>query len=171
MVHNNKDIKINISELVGFVIKNVPGAGITKINKLAFLLEWSYIFDTGEYLTDSDFAILPMGPVINNYKEIVKKMGKEKMIAKNTANNADKEAYLFTGDNLKIDSKIENFLLKVLKKYKELSTSDLIQYTHSLESFAIAKHNYQKNKTNYQGKIIDKNLAYLDSNLIINEGE
>ena len=132
--------------------------GVKKLNKLAFLLEFTYIFDhfngnfsKNKQLTKTEFVALPMGPVIQDYKKLFQEMKTEKLIVQNTKADVGKIDYLpLVNIDSEIDENKKNFLLRVLDKYKNLSAAQLQTYTHSLDSFL-------------PGKIIDKELAHLDA--------
>ncbi len=141
--------------------------GVKKLNKLAFLLEFTYIFDhfDGDFskhkkLTKTNFVALPMGPVIQDYKELFQGMKKEKLIVQNTKADIGKIDYLpLVNRDFEIDENKKNFLLRVLDKYKNLSAAQLQNYTHSLDSYGIT----MSENNNKPGKIIDKELAHLDA--------
>ena len=66
---------IKIEDLLLFILGNSsPNMGIKKLNKLAFFLEFTYIFENDKKLTNADYAAIPMGPVINDYKVLIKKL-------------------------------------------------------------------------------------------------
>ena len=102
------DIKI----LVLFILNNCkPNMGVKKLNKLAFLLEFTYIFDhfngnfsKNKQLTKTEFVALPMGPVIQDYKKLFQEMKTEKLIVQNTKADVGKIDYL---PLVNIDSEID----------------------------------------------------------------
>lgn len=154
-------------DLVLLILNGCPpnSVGLKKLNKLAFLLEWSYIFDTGDELTDAKFVALPMGPVIDDYKNILKKMEQKKLILQNP--NEQNYINYLPLIKAKIDSEKEFFLLSILKKYFNLSGSELELFTHSLASYTLT---LEDNKNRY-GCTIEKYLACLESSLAINSLE
>jgi uncharacterized phage-associated protein len=148
---------INIEELVLFILNDCPpNIGVKKLNKLAFLLEWSYIFDTGKELTNAQFAAIDMGPVIDGYKGLFQAMEKEKLIQRNRFEN-DIHNYV-PNRPPRINAELNYFLAKVLNKYKNLTGLDLEHFTHTLASYNITL----EDNNNSSGKIIEKHLACLE---------
>ena len=159
---------MDIKNLVLFILNNCkPNMGVKKLNKLAFLLEFTYIFDhfngnfsKNKQLTKTEFVALPMGPVIQDYKKLFQEMKTEKLIVQNTKADVGKIDYLpLVNIDSEIDENKKNFLLRVLDKYKNLSAAQLQTYTHSLDSYGITI----SENDNRPGKIIDKELAHLDA--------
>ena len=100
--------------------------GVKKLNKLAFLLEFTYIFDhfngnfsKNKQLTKTEFVALPMGPVIQDYKKLFQEMKTEKLIVQNTKADVGKIDYLpLVNIDSEIDENKKNFLLRVLENTK-----------------------------------------------------
>ncbi len=131
-----------------------PKVSLLRINKIAFLVEFAYIFNFGEELTDISYAALPYGPVINDYNKLFEEMSLESYLvydrdARIVRPLKDSEVTL----SLEIEQRIEPFV----EWFKSLKTNDLIQITHSLDSYIITSESETK-----MGRIIDKALANLD---------
>src|SRR3972149_6667716 len=72
---------LKIDDLILFILSNSnPNMGIKKLNKLAFLLEFTYLFEHETPLTGANYAALQMGPVIDDYKDLMKRKVKDKRI-------------------------------------------------------------------------------------------
>ena len=155
------DSKLDIKELILFILHHCPlDTGLKKLNKLAFLLEWSYIFDRGQELTNAQFAAIQMGPVIDDYKNILMQMQTDNLVIKNN----HQHTHIYTPKrpaNIPIESR--EFLVNILNKYKDLTGTQLEHFTHELASYAYTVRN------NQYGKIIDKSLACLEEVLLENE--
>jgi len=161
----NKKYKIGIEDLLLFILANSsPNMGVKKLNKLAFLLEFTYLFENEKPLTGASYAAITMGPVINDYKNLVSSMVKKKEIRKNGAADSGIEDYLPL-KKPQIDTALYAFLLTVLNRYKELSPKQLEDLTHGLDSYNITVHE----NDGKMGKIIDKDLALLDYSLSLTE--
>lgn len=135
--------------------------GVKKLNKLAYLLEFTYIFENDRKLTDAEYAALPMGPVINDYKILLKKLVEEGKISKNEKAGDGLEDYLPLVKVKELSTELSGFLLTVLNRYKDLSPKQLEDLSHGLDSYNITVHE----NGGEMGKIIDKDLALLDSSL------
>ncbi len=157
---------IDIEDLLLFILSNSnPNMGIKKLNKLAFFLEFTYIFEHDKKLTNVQYAAIPMGPVINDYKVLIKKMVKGGKIKKNEMTNDNLEDYLPLVKSKEFTPEIKGFLLTVLNRYKDLNPKQLEDLTHGLDSYNITIHE----NAGEMGKIIDKDLALLDSSLSLTD--
>lgn len=156
-----KKPEITIQELILFVLENCKSnMGVKKLNKLAYLLEFSYIFEFEQALTDADFAAINMGPVINNYKDVLDQMKKKKQICINGQANNGVTDYLPL-KRAKIEGPLNTFLQTVLRKYKELNPKQLEDLTHGLDSYNITVYE----NGGQMGAVIDKDLGLLDDSL------
>ncbi len=124
-----------------------------RINKIAFLIEFAYIYKNHKELTDAEYAAIQKGPVINDYKILFENMEKKGLL------KIDKFVIrpLKDADVNGLNPEILQFIDKMASKFNELSTNDLIALTHSLDSYVITTQ-----KEQVIGKVIDKSLANLD---------
>lgn len=157
---------VTADQLILFILNNSkPNMGIKKLNKLAFLAEFTYLFEKETPLTQAEYAAIDMGPVINDYKDLMKRLVKEKKIVKN--NQADKrlEDYLpKVKDNI-TNPELIAFLRTILRRYEDLNPKQLEDLTHNLDSYNITVHE----NDNKMGAIIDKDLAFLDYSLSLTD--
>ncbi len=137
--------------------------GVKKLNKLAFFLEFTYIFENDKPLTGAQYAALPMGPVVDNYKLLLADMVKAGKIVKNEKADEGLEDYLPLSRAQEIDPEMTGFLLTVLNRYKDLSPKQLEDLSHGLDSYNITVHENEGE----MGQVIDKDLALLDSSLAL----
>lgn len=157
---------IDIEDLLLFILSHSsPNMGIKKLNKLAFFLEFTYIFENDKKLTNAEYAALPMGPTINDYKLLVTKLVKSGKIAKNEKADDGLEDYLPLVKSKELSPELTGFLLTVLNRYKDLSPKQLEDLSHGLDSYNITVHE----NGGEMGKIIDKDLALLDSSLSLTD--
>jgi uncharacterized phage-associated protein len=157
---------IDIEDLLLFILGNSsPNMGIKKLNKLAFFLEFTYIFENDKKLTNADYAALQMGPVIDNYKILIKNLVKNGKITKNPKADDGMEDYLPLVKSKELSPELKGFLLTVLNRYKDLSPKQLEDLSHGLDSYNITVHE----NGGEMGKIIDKDLALLDSSLSLTD--
>lgn len=157
---------LNIEDLLLFILSHSsPNMGIKKLNKLAFFLEFTYIFENDKELTNAEYAALPMGPVINNYKNLIKKLIKNGKICKNEKADEGLEDYLPLVKPNDLSPELTGFLLTVLSRYKDLSPKQLEDLSHGLDSYNITVHE----NGGEMGEIIDKDLALLDSSLSLTD--
>ncbi|OGC82209.1 MAG: hypothetical protein A2V81_00515 [Candidatus Abawacabacteria bacterium RBG_16_42_10] len=156
---------LKIDDLILFILSNSnPNMGIKKLNKLAFLLEFTYLFEHETPLTGANYAALQMGPVIDDYKDLMKRLVKEKKVCENDKADTGKSDYLPLKKPT-IDVDLASFLNAVLDKYKELSAKQLEDLTHGLDSYNITIHE----SNDKMGGVIDKDLALLDSSLSLDD--
>lgn len=157
---------LDIEDLLLFILSNSsPNMGIKKLNKLAFFLEFTYIFENDKNLTNAEYAALPMGPTINDYKILIKHLIKGGKITKNEKADNGLEDYLPLVKPKDLSPELTGFLLTVLNRYKDLSPKQLEDLSHGLDSYNITMHE----NGGVMGKIIDKDLALLDSSLSLTD--
>ena len=157
---------IDIEDLLLFILGNSsPNMGIKKLNKLAFFLEFTYIFENDKKLTNAEYAAIPMGPVINDYKVLIKKLVESGKITKNEKADNGLEDYLPLVKGKELSPELRGFLLTVLNRYKDLSPKQLEDLSHGLDSYNITVHE----NGGEMGEIIDKDLALLDSSLSLTD--
>lgn len=155
---------LRIEDLILFILENSrPNMGIKKLNKLAFFLEFTHLFEFDKPLTDSEYAAINMGPVINDYKNVIERMQQRNLIEKNTKAEAGIEDYLPLTKSENINTALYSFLLQVLERYERLNPKQLEDLSHALDSYNITIHENQDR----MGAIINKDLAMLDYDLAL----
>lgn len=124
-----------------------------KLNKVAFFVEFAYLFFKGKPLSKAQYAAIDNGAVIDSYDPILKKMQKEKKITI--------DGYIvrpLKSPDATIPEEISSFLDPLIQKYALLDNSVLINLSHSTDSYKITTDNEK-----IMGRIIDKNLAPLET--------
>ena len=151
----NKNFIFNKEDFILYILNRIEPAKSDKIrlNKMAFFVEFAYIFYNNKNLSNTKYAAIDKGPVIDNYDIILKKMKKEKLIAIN--------GYMLrplTNSSVKPPKDVANFIESIIDKYSKLSRDELISLSHDTDSYKITTDNEKR-----MGKIINKNLANLES--------
>jgi len=151
----NKDFIFNTKDFILYILNRIEPAKSDKIrlNKIAFFVEFAYIFYNNKNLSRANYAAIDNGPVIDGYDAILKEMAKEKLIAINgfalrplISSKAD------------VPKDVANFIESIIDKYSKLSKSELISLSHNTDSYKITTDNEKK-----MGNIINKKLASLEA--------
>src|SRR3989338_4765462 len=76
------DPKMPTEELILYLLNQIQPEQSTKIrlNKLAFFIEFGYMYKCQKELSDAKYAAINYGPIIDDYKNILAKMASEKKI-------------------------------------------------------------------------------------------
>ena len=150
-----KDFMFNTKDFILYILNRIEPAKSDKIrlNKVAFFVEFAYIFYNNKNLSNAKYAAIDKGPVIDGYDTILKEMAKEKSIVINgfalrplISSKAD------------VPKDIANFIESIIDKYSKLSKSELISLSHDTDSYKITTDNEKK-----MGSIINKKLASLEA--------
>jgi len=158
MVNNkvkNKDFVFNTKDFILFILNRIEPARSDKIrlNKIAFFVEFAYIFYNNRNLSNANYAAIDNGPVIDGYDKILKEMEKEKLININGFALRPLASLKIT-----VPINISNFIESIIDKYSKLSKSELISLSHDTDSYKITTDNEKK-----MGNIINKKLASLEA--------
>ena len=159
----NKDFTFNTKDFILYILNRIEPARSDKIrlNKIAFFVEFAYIFYNNKNLSNANYAAIGNGPVIDGYDTILKEMAKEKSIAINGF-----ALRPLTGSKAAVPENIANFIKSIIDKYSKLSKSELISLSHDTDSYKITTDNEKK-----MGKIINKKLATLEAFFCDDDGD
>ncbi len=153
---DNKKIKqiIKKEEYILYILNKLSAkTDKYRINKIAFLIEFAYLYKNHKELTNAEYAAIIKGPVINNYNNIFKDMEIKGLIKI--------DGYMIRPmkdvDLTNLDPKILEFVDVMIERFSKFNTNDLIALTHSLDSYNITTKDEK-----IMGNIIDKSLANLD---------
>lgn len=124
-----------------------------RLNKIAFFVEFAYIFYNNKNLSRANYAAIDNGPVIDGYDTILKEMSKEKLI---TIDGFVLRPLINSQADVPVE--IAGFIESIIDKYSKLSKSELIALSHDTDSYKITTDNENK-----MGKIINKKLASLEA--------
>ncbi len=162
MLHSTTKIKkpkkmilFNVEDYILYILNKLEPDKSDKIrlNKIAFFVEFAFIYNKEKWLSNIKYAAIDMGIVIDDYDSILKKMEKDGKIKI--------DGYIIRplrSSNIQISEEISNFLDFYIKKYSSLNKSELIGLSHSTDSYKITTENEK-----IMGRIVDKNLAVLET--------
>src|SRR5688572_18478189 len=149
--------KISKEDLILYLLNKIKPEDSTllRLNKLAFFAEFGFIYKQEKELSDTQYAAIDYGPIINDYKKILEKMEKDKKIL---IDKDGKHVRPLTPPQLFLSNEDKNVLDNLIEKYSQFNNNELVGLSHSTDSYKITTHNSEK-----MGNIIDKDLAYLES--------
>ena len=152
---NTQEFSFNTEDYILYILNNLEPEKSDKIrlNKIAFFVEFAYLFHNEKPLSEVDYAAINNGPIINDYDLILKVMKAKKKITL--------DGYTIRplkSPDQKVPEVISSFLNPLIEKYSLWSNSELISLSHSTDSYKITTGNGK-----VMGKIIDKNLAALET--------
>jgi uncharacterized phage-associated protein len=123
------------------------------LNKIAFLVEFGYLYFKEKPLSNAQYAAIDHGPVIDEYKETFKAMEKKGLI------KTDGYKIRIVGtEPVKVSNELAEFMNPLIKKYSQMTQGELKALTHATDSYKITTSNEK-----FMGNIIDKNLARLET--------
>ena len=161
MINADKKFIFNKEDYVLYLLNQLePGkSDKIRLNKIAFFVEFAYLYSHKRELSDAKYAAIDNGPVIDGYDSLLKKMVNEKKIVVDNYLIRPQKNF-----SVKIPEHISCFISAVIKKYSTLNNSELIALSHATDSYKITTDNERK-----MGKIINKKLAFLET--FFEEGE
>lgn len=124
-----------------------------KLNKIAFFVEFAYLFSKEKSLSDAKYAAIDMGAVIDSYNSILENMQKEGKITI--------EGYTIRplkSPEVDVPEETSLFIDPLIKKYSVFNNNELISLSHDTDSWKITTNNEK-----VMGQIIDKKLALLET--------
>ena len=126
--------------------------GKIRLNKLAFFVEFGYIFKTGKPLSDAEYAGIDMGPVINDYKQILARMEKAGDI------KIDGNRVIPLKTPRTIPDQVQSIIDPLIKRFDAQTDRMLVNSSHTTDAYKITTKDER-----VMGKVIDKNLANLET--------
>ena len=150
----NKNFIFNTKDFILYILNRIEPTRSDKIrlNKMAFFVEFAYIFYNNKNLSNIKYAAINKGPVIDGYDILLKEMEKEKLISINKFMLRP-----LVNSRTDVPTDIANFIESIIDKYSKLSRSELISLSHNTDSYKITTDNEKK-----MGNIINKKLASLE---------
>lgn len=151
----NSNFLFNTKDFILYILNRIEPTKSDKIrlNKIAFFVEFAYIFDSNKNLSKIKYAAIDKGPVIDKYDSILKEMEKEKLIKINGYSLRP-----LSNPKTTPPQNISNFIEPIIEKYSKLNKDELIALSHQTDSYKITTNNEEK-----MGKLINKNLASLET--------
>ncbi len=154
----DKPFVLNKEQYVLFLLGRLTPEKSTKffLNKLAFLVEFAFINrnKAEKQLSDALYAAIPNGPVIDGYVPLFEELEKKGQIKID-----GRDIRLITTDAINVPEDVVALALPLIEKYSALSYDELRTITHNTDSYKITTNN----ETDVTGKIIDKELALLET--------
>lgn len=159
----NQDFKFSKKDYILYILNRIEPTKSDKIrlNKIAFFIEFAYIFFNNKNLSALRYAAIDNGPVIDGYDPVLKEMAKEKLITIDGYHLRPLSDARATPP-----TKIEGFIKSIIEKYENLSIEELIALSHQTDSYKITTDNEK-----VMGRIIDKKLASLETFFCDSEDE
>lgn len=124
-----------------------------RLNKIAFFVEFAYVFQNERPLSNARYAAIDNGAVIDSYDFILKLMVARKKVKI--------DGYFvrpLKTSEAPTPKEVSSFIDPLIKKYSSLNNGELIGLSHSTDSFKITTNNGRT-----MGSIIDKDLALLET--------
>lgn len=146
-----------------YLLKKVEPGKLDKLrlNKLAFFVEFGYMFKTQKPLSTANYAGIDNGPVIDHYAQVLEKMQKEKMVYMD-----GHKIRPLADPKTDISEGVRSIIDPLISKYSQLTTKELISLSHATDSYKITTDNESN-----MGKRIDKELAALETFFVESETE
>lgn len=123
------------------------------LNKIAFLVEFGYLYFKEKPLSNARYAAIDHGPVIDEYKETFASMEKKGLIITDGY-----KIRLVITEPVKVSEELSEFMNPLIKKYAQMTHGELKALTHATDSYKITTDNEK-----IMGRIIDKDLALLET--------
>lgn len=158
---SDKKLKLNKEDFILYILNKLEPEKSDKIrlNKLAFFVEFSYLLKFNSDLSNTEYAAIDMGPVIDDYDILLKGMQKAGLIRMDGY-----KIRPLKSPSIELPSEMASFIDGVLDKYSKLTKTELIGLSHLTDSYMITTNNEQ-----VMGQKIDKKLALLETFLIDDE--
>jgi len=152
---HTQGFSFNTEDYILYILNNLEPEKSDKIrlNKIAFFVEFAYLFHNEKPLSEVDYAAINNGPVINDYDLILKLMQNKKKIT--IDGNTIRP---LKSPDQKVPETVSSFLGPLIEKYSLWSSSELISLSHLTDSYKITTGNGK-----VMGQIIDKHLAILET--------
>lgn len=126
--------------------------GIKKLNKILYFIDFYFYRDNNKFISDVKYAKAGMGPIIDNYKEIFRKMVEDGILEKKEFSGLVSHRAKKRFDISKFSPQEIDHINNVLDKYGKLSSIELESISHDQQPWILTKNN---------GDIIDPDLALL----------
>lgn len=149
------DFKFTKKDFILYLLARIEPkrADLVCLNKLAFFTEFYFKYKTGNDLSNSNYAAIDYGPVINHYRECLTEMETEGLIKLNKY-----KVSLCSSSSLNVPEEVQNMIDPIIEKYTQLNNRELISLSHDTDSYKITTDNEK-----VMGNMIDKDLASLET--------
>ncbi|MBP9702081.1 DUF4065 domain-containing protein [Candidatus Woesebacteria bacterium] len=146
--------KLSTRDYILYLLNKIELAKVGKIrlNKLAFFVEFGYIYKTGKQLSETEYAGINLGPVINDYRKILAQMEKDGDVKM----EGDRIVPL-KNSNL-IPDEVRVVIDPLIARFDAQPDRLLVSMSHATDAYKITTIDEK-----VMGKIIDKSLAPLET--------
>jgi uncharacterized phage-associated protein len=153
--------KLTTEDLILYILNRLEPEKSDRwyLNKIAFLVEFAYLYFNEKELSSARYAAIDHGPVIDTYKDILKGMEKKKQIRLDGY-----KIRLLDSKPVEVSKELSDFMNPLIRKYSQMTRGELKALTHATDSYQITTKNEK-----VMGNIIDKNLSSLET--FFNEDE
>jgi uncharacterized phage-associated protein len=159
----NKKFKFTKEDFILYILNKLEPDKSDKIrlNKMAFFVEFAYLLNFGQDLSDANYAAINKGPVIDGYDSLLKSMQTKRLIK---IDNYVVRPLKSPAVDIPTDIRI--FMDSIMDKYSKLKNEELYTLSHSTDSYKITTNNEKK-----MGRKISKKLAILETFLADDESQ
>lgn len=149
------DFKFTKKDFILYLLARIEPkrADLVCLNKLAFFTEFYFKYKTGNELSESNYAAIDYGPVIDRYRDCLVEMETEGLVKL-----SEYKVSLCSSDDLDVPEEIQNLIDPIIEKYTQLNNRELISLSHDTDSYKITTDNEK-----VMGNMIDKDLASLET--------
>ena len=149
------DFKFSKKDFILYLLARIEPkrADFMCLNKIAFFTEFYFKYKTGKDLSDSNYAAIDYGPVINNYRDCLTEMQEDGLVNLNGY-----KISLCSSTKQSVPEEVQNLIDPIIEKYTQLSNSELISLSHNTDSYKITTNNEK-----VMSNLIDKDLALLET--------
>lgn len=149
------DFKFTKKDFILYLLARIEPkrADLVCLNKLAFFTEFYFKYKTGKDLSDSNYAAIDYGPIIDHYRDCLIEMETDGLVKL-----SEYKISLCSTADLNVPEEIQNLIDPIIEKYTQLNNSELISLSHDTDSYKITTDNEK-----IMGNIINKDLASLET--------
>lgn len=124
-----------------------------KLNKVAFFVEFCFIHNTNQELTNVSYAGIDKGPIIDGYKALLEDMASEGLVKL-----VGYRVMPLAKPTVEVPDHIRLYIDPLITKYTSLTNGELINLAHSTDSYQITTKAEKE-----MGNVINKELAHLET--------
>ena len=152
---NNIGQKLNTESFILYILNRLEPekSDFWYLNKIAFLVEFAYMYFKEKELSGAHYAAINHGPVIDKYSEILKDMESRKLIKLDGY-----KIRLLDSKPVEVSKELSDFINPLIRKYSQMTHGELKALTHATDSYQITTMNEK-----VMGNIIDKKLSNLET--------
>lgn len=150
-----RQFKFNTQDYILYLLNRLEPANSDKLklNKIAFFVEFGFLYRCRKELSDVRYAGITLGPVIDEYAQLLKEMEKSGKV------KVDEHIVRpLQKPSITPPENIAAIIDPLIEKYSKLTSAELVALSHLTDSYKISTNNEKD-----MGKLIDKELAALET--------